>query len=54
MNMVGDLKKYGMVWYHKIAAANILSIYRVMDKLRVQFDSRGDDKYMVWRDDGSA
>ena len=53
-NIVGDLEGYGTVWYHKKAIANILSLYRVTEKFHVEFNSRTENNFVVWRDDGSA
>ena len=53
-NIVGNLKGYGTVWYHKKVITNILSLYRVTEKFHVEFNSRTDNNFLVWRDDGSA
>ena len=53
-NMVGDLDGYGTVWYHKDGIAKILSLYKVTKNFHVQFDSRSDNQFTVWRDDGTA
>ena len=50
-NMVGDLNRYGTVWYHKKGIANIISTYRVTTNFHVQFDSRSDNQFIVWRED---
>ena len=53
-NMVGDLEGYGTVWFHRQGIANILYLYNVTDKFHVQFDSRTDNHFVVWREDGTA
>ena len=51
-NMVGDLDIYGTVWYHHQGIANILSLYRVTDIFHVEFDSRVNNNFIVWRSNG--
>ena len=53
-NMVGDLDGYGTVWYDPHGIANILSLHRVIEKYRVQFDSRGGNRFTMWCDGGST
>ena len=53
-NMVGDFDGYGTVWYHKKAIANILSLYKVTTRFHVQFDSRTNNNFVVWRENESA
>ena len=40
-NSIGDLPRYGTVWYEPTGIANILSMSRVTKKFRVLFDSEG-------------
>ena len=53
-NLIGDLPGYGTVWYLKDGIANILSLHRVASKLHVQYDSRTDNTFIVWKEDGSS
>ena len=46
-NMVDDFDGYGTVWYHKDAIANILSLYKVATRFRVQFDTKTDNNFVV-------
>ena len=54
VNMMGCLPGYGDVWYYKDGIANILSLYRVSLKFHVQFDSRTNGSFVVWRDNGTS
>ena len=53
-DMIGDLDGYGVVWYHPDCIANILSLHRVSERFHVTYDSRTNNEFIVWRDDGSA
>ena len=53
-NLVGDLSGYGTVWFHQQGIANILSLHNVAEKFHVQYDSRTNNHFVVWREDGSA
>lgn len=37
-NLIADLPRYGVVWYHPKGIANILSLSHVKAKYRVTFD----------------
>ena len=52
--MVGDLKGYGTVLYYTDGITNILSLFHVSNKLHVQYNSRVDYNFVVWKDNGSA
>ena len=53
-NLVGDLPGYGTVWYYEDGIANMLSLYRVSTTLHVQYDSRVNDTFLVWKKDGTV
>jgi hypothetical protein len=55
-NLIGDLPGYPVpVWYHPEGIANILSLHRVSQHCRVQYDSGGNDAaFHVTRTDGSV
>ena len=38
--MVGDLKRYGTVWFYASGIANILSLHRVAERFSVTYDSQ--------------
>ena len=52
-NLVGDLPRYGTVWYHPDGIANILSLSKVKEKYRVTFDSGINNQFIVHRADGT-
>ena len=51
--MIGDLARYGPVWYYEGGIANILSLYRVSSVLYVQYNSRTTNTFTVWKHDGN-
>lgn len=53
-NLVGDLPGYGTVRYYENGIANILSLHRVSSKLHVQYDSRVNNTFLVWKNDGTV
>ena len=53
-NLVGDLPRYGTVWYYQDGIANILLLNRVSSSLHVQCDSRINNTFMIWKNDGTA
>ena len=52
-SLVGNLPGYGTVWYYEDGIANILSLYRVLIISHVQYDSRIDATFVVWKSDGT-
>ena len=52
-NLVGDLPGYGTVWYHLNGIANILSLSKVKEKYRVNYDSDNNNQFIVHRPDGT-
>ena len=52
-NLVGDLPRYGTVWYHPDRIANILSLSKVKEKYRVTFDSDINNQFIVHCPDGT-
>jgi hypothetical protein len=53
-NLVGDLPRYGEVWYHPNGIANILSLARVKDIRRVAFDSTDGNQFVIHKSDGTS
>jgi hypothetical protein len=53
-NLVGDLPRYGEVWYHPSGIANILSLARVKDRHRVTFDSTNGNQFVIHKNDGTS
>ena len=52
-NFIGDLPGYGTVWYHPDGIANILSLSKVKEKYRVNFDSDINNHFVVHCPDGT-
>ena len=52
INWVGDFTGFGTVWYHKNSIANILSLTKVKQLLRVIYDSGNGDGFVVHKTDG--
>ena len=50
----GDLKGYGMVWYHPEGIANILSLHNVQRKHKVTYDSSHGIGFVVNKADGAC
>jgi len=54
VTLEGDLIRYGTVYYHPEAAANILSFYKMTKRFKnVTYDNTKNDAFIVRRDDGS-
>jgi len=53
MNKKGDLKYYGMVWYHPNGIANILSLYNVKQKNKVMYDNSRREGFIVHKADST-
>eukprot|EP00957_Ditylum_brightwellii_P183225 13956591-Ditylum_brightwellii.AAC.1 len=45
-NMICDVPCYGIAWFHKKGAVNILSLAKVKKKYRVTYDSEGMNKFV--------
>ena len=54
IDMIGNLDRYGVVWYHPDNIANILSLHRTREVFHVTYDSREDNQFIVRRSDGLA
>lgn len=50
-SQMGELKGYGMVWYHPEALTNILSLAKLSNKYRITYDSNGADRFTVHKKD---
>ena len=53
-NLVGELPRYGTVWFHPDGIANILSLSRVKTKYQITFDNDENNEFMVHKPDGST
>ena len=42
------------MWYYEDSIANILSLYRVSNTLHVQYDSRVNNTFLVWKNHGTV
>ena len=51
MNKVGDLARYGTVWYYEDGIAKFLSLNIVKKKYHVTYDSTASDCFEVHKDD---
>ena len=51
-SLVGDLPGYGPVWFDPRAIANVLSLKLVKEKYRIQYNSNGDDGFVVTKPTG--
>ena len=51
-SLVGDLPGYGPVWFDPRAIANVLSLKLVKEKYRIQYNSNGDDRFVVTKPTG--
>lgn len=47
-NLVGDLPRYGEMWYSPHAIANILFLNKVKQKYRVKYGSNNGDNFIVY------
>jgi hypothetical protein len=52
-NMVGELNRYGTMWYNPKKIANILSLSQVEKKHHVTYDSAASKAFVVHKSDGS-
>ena len=50
---IGDLKGFGVVWYHPGGIANIVALCEIAKKHRVTMDSSVDNALYVHKDDGT-
>ena len=50
-DMIGDLPRYGTVWYDPNSIANILSLRRVAVKYHVAYNSQGSGSFVVPKPD---
>ena len=46
-NLIGDLPGYRPVWFNPRAIANVLSLKLVKDKYHIQYNSNGDEGFVV-------
>ena len=53
-NLIGNLEGYGPVWFYVDGITNILSLFRVSQRMHVQYDSHTDNAITVWKGDGSV
>ena len=53
-NLIGDLPGYGPVWFDPRAIANVLSLKMVKEKYRIEYDSNGDDGFVVTKPTGEV
>ena len=51
MNLVGDLSRYGTVWYHPDGIANILSLAEVRKQFHVTYHSSQQNEFAVHKPD---
>lgn len=52
MNWMGDLPRYGPVWFHENGIANILSLRRAKEKHCVTYDSTDGNEFHMYHQDG--
>ena len=52
--MIGDLPRYGTVWYDLNSIANILSLCWVVVKYHVAYNSQGGGLFVVTKPDGTV
>ena len=53
-NLIGDLPGYRPVWFDPRAIANILSLKLVKEKYRIEYNSNGDDGFVVTKPTGEV
>ena len=53
-NLIGDLPGYGPVWFNLRAIANVLSLKLVKEKYRIEYNSNGDDGFVVTKPTGEV
>ena len=51
-NLIGDLSGYGPVWFDPRAIANVLSLKLVKGKYHIQYNSNGDEGFVVTKPTG--
>ena len=51
---VGDLQRYGTVWFNAAGIANILSLHRITTRLNVTFHSQLDSHFFVWKENSQV
>ena len=51
-NLIGDLLGYGPVWFDPRAIANVLSLKLVKEKYHIQYNSNGDEGFVVTKPTG--
>ena len=51
-NLIGDLPGYGPVWFDPRAIANVLSLKLVKEKYHIQYNSNGDEGFVVTKPTG--
>ena len=51
-NLIGDLLGYGPVWYDPRAIANVLILKLVKEKYHIQYNSKGDEGFVVTKPTG--
>ena len=53
-SLIGDLPGYGPVWFDPRAIANVLSLKLVKEKYRIEYNSNGDDGFVVTKPTGEV
>ena len=51
-NLIGDLPGYGPVWFDPRAIANVLSLKLVKEKYKIEYNSNGDEGFVVTKPTG--
>ena len=51
-NLIGDLPGYGPVWFDPRAITNVLSLKLVKEKYRIEYNSSGDEGFVVTKPTG--
>ena len=51
-NLIGDLPGYGPVWFDPRAIANVLSLKLVKEKYQIEYNSNGDEGFVVTKPTG--
>ena len=52
--MMGNLPVYSLVWYYPKAIANILSLFLVVQRFHIEYDSRLTGAFLVWTNDDTC
>ena len=50
--LIRDLPGYGPVWFNPRAIANVLSLKLVKDKYKIEYNSNGDERFVVTKPTG--